>query len=161
MKRKMILGIVLMTMLVTGCSKDDSDSIENEKITDVITSEKSKFKFVFTQTGEVENYTGILAVSGLSDNVYDVNTLEIINGKEINLGRTAFVNVHEREVGSYTFVTANKTKSLHVVITTSGYSLTDVGVRYNFTVYKNDKEIFNQDFDVVKGSGPATKSYVF
>lgn len=161
MKRKMILGVVLMTMLVTGCSKDDSESINKENTTDVVSSEKGIFKFVFTQTGEVEDYIGVMSVSGMSDNVFDVNTLEIIEGKEVLLGRTAFVNTHEREADSYTFVTANKTKSLYVTMTTTGSSKTDVDVSYNFTVYKDDIEIFNQDFEVINGSGIISKSFVF
>lgn len=161
MKRKMISAIVVMTMLLTGCSKDDSEFINQDDTTDIVTTEKSIYKLVFTQTGEVENFTGILFFSGLSDDVYDVNTLEVVDGKEVLLGRPAIVNMHERKEGSYTFITEEKTKSAHVVITTSGNSITDIGVTYNMTVYKNDEEIFNQDFEVVKGSSSTPKSYVF
>lgn len=85
----------------------------------------------------------------------------MVDGKEVFLGRSAIVNMHERKEGSYTFLTEEKTKSVHIIITTSGYSITDVGVAYNMTVYKNDEEIFNQDFEVVKGSSATPKSYVF
>ncbi|NIJ44463.1 PBP1b-binding outer membrane lipoprotein LpoB [Wenyingzhuangia heitensis] len=60
MKRKMISVVVVMTMLLTGCSKDDSESINQDDTTDIVTTEKSIYKLVFTQTGEVENFAGVL-----------------------------------------------------------------------------------------------------
>ncbi|NIJ44462.1 hypothetical protein FHR24_000901 [Wenyingzhuangia heitensis] len=152
-KREDALGLMVLGLLGTR-------SLKNEKPV-VKTTEKSKFKLVFTQKGDVHNYIGILAVSGISDIDYDVDTLELVDGEENCVGRSKYINMEEREEGSYTFVTDGKTKSLQVVLVTSDDTLTEESVSCNLTVYKNNQDIFNQDFEVIHGSGTSPMAHVF
>lgn len=152
-KREDVLGLAILAIL-------GSRSLKNEKPV-VKTTEKSKFKLVFTQKGDVHNYIGILSVSGISDINYDVDTLELIDGEEYCVGRSKYINMDEREEGTYTFVTDEETKSLQVVLVTSDDTLIEESVSCNLTVYKNNQDIFNQDFEVLKGSGTSPMTYVF
>ncbi|NJB82068.1 hypothetical protein [Wenyingzhuangia aestuarii] len=152
-KREDVLGLAILAIL-------GSRSLKNEKPV-VKTTEKSNFKLVFTQKGDVQNYIGILAVSGISDIDYDVDTLELVNGEEFCVGRSKYINMDEREQGSYTFVTDGETKSLQVVLVTSDNTLTEESVSCNLTVYKNNQDIFNQYFEILQGSGASPVAYVF
>ncbi|NIJ44437.1 hypothetical protein FHR24_000876 [Wenyingzhuangia heitensis] len=156
--KKRVLSMLFIAMTMIACSSDDSSNIENDVGKEIVLkSEKNNFEVIYTQKGDLDESIMIFSISGVDKGFISSNVVDKSDNK--NLGNPALINMHEREEGSHSYSLKDKVESILVNYSALVNDDAKKDLEINVKVFKDGKEVFNQDEKIEIGKTITSKSY--
>lgn len=150
--KKVIVSMLVASMVLFSCSGDDSvDSQTTETVKDDSKKEeKSDYKVLFTQKGDIDNVIVIVGITAINDGVVASKIIDTLNDK--NLGNPSFINMHEKEEGKYSYVNQDKTEAINIVVSYSIDKDAKSNYEFDLVILKDNEEVYNEKHSIAPGT---------
>lgn len=136
--------------MALSCSSTDGTD-------DDVNDDKYLYVVNYTQSGDMENSTVLLSIIGMGEG--SVVESNILSEDGTLIGSTAMLNMHDKEEGTFSYMTEDKVSAVYLVLTAAVDDDAEKDYEYSITVTKDGEEVFDHNETFVIGCSMEQRSF--